>query len=64
MDHMMLATVFLAVMVLFLVFLGIAQLRQIRQLALRIAYLEGTSDMIFRSQEHINKLLIAFMENQ
>lgn len=63
MDHMALSTEFLAVMVLFLVLLGIVQLRQIRRLALRIAYLEGTSDMIFRSQEHINKLLVAFMEN-
>lgn len=60
---MLLAIVFLAVMVFLIAFLGLVQLRQTRHLALRIAYLEGTTDMIFRSQEHINKLLVAFMEN-
>lgn len=64
MEHVTLAIAFLAVVVLFLISLGVAQLAQMRRLALRIAYLEGTTDMIFRSQEHINKLLVAFMEKQ
>lgn len=56
-------TVFLAVMVLVLVLVSLYQVKQISNLALRIKYLEGTNDMIFRSQEHINNLLVAFMEN-
>lgn len=64
MVHVSLAVVFLAVMVLFLVLVGLYQVRALRRMALRISYLEGTTDMIFRSQEHINKLLVAFMENR
>lgn len=63
MIHLPLAVGILAVMVLFLVLISLYQLRQFRIMALRISYLEGTTDMIFRSQEHINKLLVAFMEN-
>lgn len=63
MTHLEAVVLFLAVMVLFLVVLSLFQIRQMRHMALRISYLEGTNDMIFRSQEHINKLLVAFMEN-
>lgn len=49
MTHIALAVVFLTVMVLFLVFLGLLQLREFKRLALRIAYLEGTTDMILAS---------------
>lgn len=64
MNHIPLALAFLAVMVLFLVFVGVVQLRAVRALELRIKYLEGTTDMVFQSQQHINDLLVAFMENQ
>lgn len=63
MTHLPLVVGFLAVMVLILILLSLLQLREMRHLALRISYLEGTNDMIFRSQEHINNLLVAFMEN-
>lgn len=63
MIHLPLAVGILAIMVLLLVLISLYQLRQFRIMALRISYLEGTTDMIFRSQEHINKLLVAFMEN-
>lgn len=58
------AVAFLAIMVIFLVLVGLYQIRAVKHMALRISYLEGTTDMIFRSQEHINKLLVAFMENR
>lgn len=63
MNHYALAIAFLAVMVLILVFVGLKQLHAVNRMALRISYLEGTTDLIFQSQENINKLLIAYMEN-
>lgn len=48
MDHMFLAVVFLAVMVLFLICVGLYQIRSFNRMALRIKYLEGTTDMILR----------------
>jgi hypothetical protein len=63
-PHVELAFAFLAITVLFLFFLGVAQLREFKRLRLRIAYLEGTTDAILTAQEHSNKLLVAFMENE
>lgn len=48
MSHLLLATVFLTVMVFFLVLVGLYQLRAVNHMALRIKYLEGTTDMILR----------------
>jgi hypothetical protein len=55
---------FLLVMVLFLILVGIVHVRLLNRMALRIKYLEGTLDMICQKQEQLNKLLIAFMENE
>ena len=48
MNHYALAIVSLAVMVLFLIVLVLIQLRQFRHMALRISYLEGTTDSILQ----------------
>jgi hypothetical protein len=48
MNHIALAIVFLAVMVVFLVIVGVYQLRAFNRMALRIKYLEGTTDMILQ----------------
>lgn len=61
--HIYLDTVFLAIMVLLLVLVGIANVRLLNRMSLRITYLEGTLDMIYQSQEQLNNLMIAFMEN-
>jgi hypothetical protein len=63
MDHLELAVVFLTVMVLFLVLVGLYQLREVTRLRLRITYLEGTLDLVLQSQTTTEKLLIAFLEN-
>lgn len=63
MIHASIAIGFLAIMVLVLVFVGFIQLRQFRAMTLRISYLEGSTDMILQSQERINALLVAYMEN-
>lgn len=63
MDHVELAVIFLTVMVLFLVLVGLIQLREVKRLQLRIAYLEGTLDLILQSQTSTEKLMVAFMEN-
>lgn len=61
---MLVAVGFLAVMVLFLVLVSLIQLRALSRMALRITYLEGTTDLIFQAQTRIDKLLIAYMENE
>jgi DNA-binding transcriptional regulator of glucitol operon len=48
MNNYALAIVFLAVMVIVLVVLGFIQLRQFSHMALRISYLEGTTDSILQ----------------
>ena len=63
MAHVELAVVFLTVMVHFLVLVGLIQLREVKRLQLRIAYLEGTLDLILQSQTSTEKLMVAFMEN-
>jgi hypothetical protein len=52
----------LAIMEFFLLAVGIFQLKLSRDLALRISYIDGTTDLIFQSQEHINKMFVAFSE--
>ena len=63
MTHIYLAVIILAVMVLFLIFVGLYHLFILRRLSLRISYLEGTLDMILQSQEHLNKLIVVYMNN-
>ena len=63
MNHVTLAVVILTVMVLSLFALGFALLSAIKATELRIRYLEGTIDMVLESQEHLNKVMIACMEN-
>lgn len=54
---------FLTVMVLGLFLIGLLSLRTIKAMALRISYLEGTTDLIYESQERFNKLIVVYMEN-
>jgi hypothetical protein len=62
-NYLELAVVFLTVMVLFLVLVGLYQLREVTRMRLRITYLEGTLDLVLQSQTTTEKLLIAFLEN-
>lgn len=61
MNHVELAILFLTVMVLFLIAVGLLQLREIRRLALRLSYVEGTTDMIADSQTRLNESILVYM---
>jgi hypothetical protein len=53
----------LAIGVIFLIFASLVQLKLSRDMALQVKYLEGSSDLIFQGQQHINKIMVAYMEN-
>ena len=54
---------FLTIGVFFLIAVSVIQLKLSRDLALQVKYLEGSSDLIFEGQQHINKIMVAFIEN-
>lgn len=60
--HTPLALSFLAIMVLFLILVGVIHIRLLNRLALRITYLEGTLDMILQSQEQTMKLIARIVD--
>lgn len=62
-NHTSLALVLLAVMVLFLFAIVLLGIRELKSLRLRISYLEGTLDMVYQSQEQLNKLIVSILEN-
>ena len=61
---LLLLGVFFLVLVMFGARLGLVPYaRRLEDLALRLSYIEGTTDMILESQQAHHKMLVALVEN-